>query len=311
MPISFIYGIVLAIRNKLFDYGVLRQYKSSVRTVGVGNLSVGGTGKTPFIAMLIEQSILKGKKVAIISRGYGRNTKGLKLVQETSTASEVGDEPLLLKLKFPQAKVWVSEKRVIAVKEAERSGVDIIYLDDNFQHRYVKTHFQYMLSRYQRPFFKDFVLPAGRLREFRGGAKRADCIVYTHAAKIDSNLIKRTRKYSNAEVKFAQHAVGALDWKLNKKDDFSSLLAVSGIAHPQSFINSCKTHCDDVRPKSYSDHYSYNSEDIQDMVKEVSSLENAVIICTEKDWVKLKEYKDDFGNTPVAVKSIELKMINL
>ncbi len=221
-PFGLLYGFILSIRNQCFNWGVFKSYHSSIFTIGIGNLSVGGTGKTPFTAYLINDLVNAGKEIAVVSRGYGRLSKGLKEVNNRSNASEVGDEPLLLKQRYPNVHVWVAEKREWGVKAAEDRGVDVILLDDNFQHRSVLVDVQFMLSKYGNPFFKDYPLPMGRLREFRKGAKRADFIVYTNTPEDYQGSInhyrQKTKTYSNADVRFASHQNLATQWALQSAE---------------------------------------------------------------------------------------------
>jgi tetraacyldisaccharide 4'-kinase len=308
-PFSCLYGGILNLRNYLFDIGHFEQYQSNINTIGVGNLSVGGTGKTPFIAFLAKQLIEEGKKVAIVSRGYGRKTKGLLEVFEDSKASDVGDEPLLLKRKYPNTKVWVSEKRILAMKEAEKWKADCILLDDNFQHRYVKPHFQYMLSRFQRPFFNDYVIPSGRLREFRKGAKRADCVVFTHAVEANKLYHQKTLRYTNAKVRFAAYSNGEIKWKQCEKEDFNAILAVSGIAHSEYFVRACSKISNEVKPLNFGDHHAFGINSVHKIIKAFNNLDHAILICTEKDWVKLSEWGVELRDIPIAVMPIEVKWL--
>ena len=304
-----LYGLVLSLRNKCFDWGLITQYQSKILTVGVGNLALGGTGKTPFIAKLIEEAIRQNKNVGVVSRGYGRKTKGLLKVRLDSKAVNVGDEPLLLKMRYPEVHIWVSEKRLWGVKEAEKAKVDIIFLDDNFQHRYVKPHFQYMLSRYSNPFFKDYVVPMGRLREFRLGAKRADKIVFTHSPDINQEFIKKCSYYSDAAVTFAQHKMGDLNWVLGHSTEIKNAIAVAGIAHPKMFFNHCKSVSQNMKTKSFPDHHQYDLKDIEFIKSNMDS--ETVLLTTEKDWVKLKEFKKMFEGYDMATIPVQIEIIEV
>lgn len=309
LPFSVLYGLVLYLRNKCFDWRLITQYQSKIHTVGVGNLALGGTGKTPFIAKLIEEAIRHNKKVGLVSRGYGRRTKGLLKVEVDSKADNVGDEPLLLKMRYPEVHIWVSEKRLWGVKEAEKANVDVIFLDDNFQHRYVKPHFQYMLSRYSNPFFKDYVVPMGRLREFRLGAKRADEIVFTHSPDINQKFTKKCSYYSAAKVTFTQHKMGDLNWVLGHSTEIKKAMAFAGIAHPKMFFNHCKYLSQKVKTQSFPDHHQYDVKDIEFIQSNLDS--ETVLLTTEKDWVKLKEFKQmlkgfHMATIPVQIETIEV-----
>jgi len=314
-PLGLLYGFVLSVRNQLFDVGLLSSYKSKTPIIGIGNLSVGGTGKTPFTAYLIEQLHQQGKTIAVVSRGYGRETKGLLKVQEESAANKVGDEPLLLKRRYPHAHVWVSEKREWGVKEAEKEGVDVILLDDNFQHRSVHVDYQFMLSKFKAPFFKDYPMPAGRLREFRNGAKRADSLIFTGVSALteqqETQYKQKTKEYSTCKVSFAAHKprplvwVGAVPIKLNQ------VLAVSGIANPLGFIAFCESMANSVVPLSYRDHKKYTERDLNYMLNMLKSFKsNSALICTEKDWVKLKDMftTEQKSNLHIAFLPVDIKL---
>ena len=169
-PLSLLYGFATWCRNKLFDLGILRETGFKLPIIGIGNLSLGGTGKTPHIEYFVSQ-YQNTYKIAVLSRGYGRKTKGYLEVKPSNTASETGDEPLQIKLKYPDIKVFVCENRVHGVNkiQSEHPEVNLILLDDSYQHRYIKPKLNILLTTYHRPFWKDMVVPAGRLREFGSG----------------------------------------------------------------------------------------------------------------------------------------------
>ena len=167
-------------RNAFFDLRILPSYLPKIKTIAIGNLSTGGTGKTPFVEMLIRELSDK-HKIAVLSRGYGRNSKGFKWVEVNSNAFEVGDEALQVKTNFPEITVAVCEKRADGIKiiERDKGDINLILLDDAFQHRYVTAQLYILLSSYNKPFYGDYILPMGNLREWRNASKRADFIVIT------------------------------------------------------------------------------------------------------------------------------------
>ncbi len=235
-------------------------------------------------------------KVALISRGYGRSTKGLYEVHTNSQAGEVGDEPLLIKLRFPEIRVWVSEERKPAVLLAEKEGVQAIVLDDNFQHRWVKPHFQLLLSRYTQPFFRDFPLPWGRLREFRSGAKRADMVVFTHSPTEANKKehIDKTGRYTQAPVLFTRHHNPEVEWQCQAKPAQSDVVfTIAGLADDSAFVKACTGMAAELRSFSYRDHMPYTAQQVEQWLvamREVQA-ENKKGICitTAKDWAKLKD----------------------
>ena len=190
-PFAIIYGCITWMRNKFFDWGLKKEEKIPFPSICVGNLSVGGTGKTPHV-LLLNQWLSEEKKVTIISRGYGRKTKGLIWADENSNADTIGDEPMLFHLAQPEPTVIVPEKRVEAVNalQAKNTENTVVLLDDAFQHRHVKAGLNILLCDFNAPYFHDFMLPTGNLREFRSGAKRADIVIVTKCPDKISNQQK-------------------------------------------------------------------------------------------------------------------------
>lgn len=306
---------MLSIRNLLYNAGFFGVYQSSIKTIGIGNLSVGGTGKTPFTAYLIEKLLASSYNIAVVSRGYGRKTNGLREVTVYSKATDVGDEPLLLKLRYPTVHIWVSEKRVFGIKEAEKQDVDVILLDDNFQHRSIGVNYQFMLSNYKRPFFQDVPMPSGTLREFRRGAKRADCIIYTASPNNYGEAIfnQKTHVYTKAEVHFAQHNCQPLKWISNPIQNLEQIIAVSGIANPSGFITHCKTISTKVATMTFTDHKNYTLRDKDTFIAMYNRIktDSKALICTEKDWVKLKELftHEELQKISCAYVPVEIEML--
>ena len=198
-------------RNTLYDLNLLKSYSPEVATISIGNINVGGTGKTPMVEYLLRE-LSQHYNIAILSRGYGRKSKGYIEVNKESKPIEVGDEPLLLKSKFENCKVAVCENRVYGVKQilAKRPDINLIVLDDAFQHRRIKPFIQLLLTSYQLPYFHDLPFPAGRLREFGFTAKRADALVVTkcpHNRRDLKNVPSKPRPlfYSSLEYEEKKH----------------------------------------------------------------------------------------------------------
>ncbi len=288
-PFSGLYKLITDIRNQAFERSLLERYQPNVPSIAIGNLSVGGTGKTPMTEYLIKN--LKVEPKAVVSRGYGRKTKGLLEVNPEGSASDFGDESLQIAQKFP-VKVWVSEERKPAVKAAEDHGSKLILLDDAFQHRYVKAHRYLMLSRFDLPFFEDHVLPGGTLREGRSGADRADFIIFTKCPENLSDAQKeeyryRSAYYSKAPVLFSHLSYGEMkNQKGENLDSKLPMVLITGIAdhRPLSQFLSSKYQLKEIR--SFKDHHHFKVEEIGDLLK-ASARGEVALVCTDKDRVKL------------------------
>lgn len=179
-PFALLYGLTVLVRNGLYQIGFFKSIRFSFPVISIGNLSVGGTGKTPHIEYFI-QHLQEYVRIGVLSRGYGRNTRGYRLVQTNDHAELSGDEPVQIKRKFPDTAVAVSENRALGIPQLLKTNpeVQLILLDDAYQHRAIRPALSILLTDYNRPYYQDFLLPVGRLREWRGGARRADAIVVT------------------------------------------------------------------------------------------------------------------------------------
>jgi len=300
-------------RNILFDLGWLPSYKPNIKTIAIGNLSTGGTGKTPFAELLIRLFHQKFR-IAVISRGYGRKTKGFIWVEQSSDASDVGDEPLQIKQKYSAIKVAVCEKRADAIKkiETENPEINLIIMDDAFQHRHVRAHIYILLSTYNDPFYSDYVLPTGNLRERRKGVKRADFIVMTKCptdlSPVEKGAIKSKIKpmpYQN--VFFAREKYGKL-YDLFTKDivdiEAESAFLISGIADSMNLKDHIGKHFENLDSFKLTDHVKYNKSLITRIKKKYKSLNDQFltwVITTEKDAVKLKFFKSELSEMPFFV----------
>jgi len=288
-PLAMIYKLITGIRNRAFDKGILKSYESSVPCIAVGNLSMGGTGKTPMIEYLIRQ--FPEHNLGVVSRGYGRKSKGLLKVRPEGKAEDFGDECLQIAQKFP-VQVWVSEKRELGVKAAEAASCDLILLDDAFQHRYVKAQIYILLSTWQRPYFRDYVLPAGQLRESRKGASRANHIIFTKCpqkigVKEKAFYQQSSKRYSPAPAAFAHYRYReALDQfgKLLPSD--SKLGLITGIAKVQALEEYLREKYQLEESWKYRDHYRFKDSDLVTHLRQAKE-RGLQLICTEKDRVKL------------------------
>jgi tetraacyldisaccharide 4'-kinase len=295
-PFAILYGFITSFRNFLFDCGILKSYSFPIPVIAVGNLSVGGTGKTPKIECLIR--LLSDKyNVATLSRGYKRKSKGFILASENSNAEILGDEPFQFYKKFPKIQVAVDANRKNGIEQllSQPKKPDIILLDDAFQHRKVKAGFYILLTTYNDLFTNDFILPTGNLRESRSGAKRANIIIVT---KCPENLSVSEQEIIEKKLKIYNKTASIFFTSIQYDDKIYSniktlnvndiknvdKLLVAGIAKPESFFAYLQSEKDQCL--TFADHHDFSEQDIIDINKKAG---NSIIITTEKDFVRLNE----------------------
>lgn len=294
-PIMPFYYLATWLRNKLFDLGIKKSKSYSTPVICVGNLSVGGTGKTPMIEYLI--TILKNEyKVAALSRGYKRKSKGFQLGDKNASAETLGDEPFQFYNKF-------KEDVLVAVDADRQNGIEqlmnlanapeVILLDDAYQHRKVKAGFNILLTTYADPYFKDFVLPTGNLREPRSGANRANIIVVTkcpdNLQETDKALfLKRINADENQYVFFSSIAYAETLLSAEKTrnvEDLTSFCLVTGIANPRPLTDFLESKNLKFEHLNFNDHHNFTPVDIAELSKK------ELIVTTEKDFMRLKDYE--------------------
>lgn len=293
------YNIVTTIRNFCFDVGIFKQTSFQIPIIIVGNLSVGGTGKTPQIEYLIR--LLKDKfKLAVLSRGYKRKTKGYQLLHDANTAFDVGDEPLQYFRKFSTIDVAVDANRVEgATKLIEQKSPEVILLDDAYQHRKIKGSFYILLTKYDDLFIDDFLLPTGNLRESRSGVKRSDVIIVTKcpsdlSIEQQHNIKERLKKFQK-EVFFTTIAYGKIlsqNAELSIKELINSkVLLITGIANPTPLLRFLEGNNINFTHLKYRDHHHFSSEEIKKIQQEFDNLKssNKILLTTEKDYIRLKD----------------------
>jgi len=288
----------------------------------VGNLSVGGNGKTPMVEYLI-RLLMPNFRLAVLSRGYGRKTSGFRLAKIDDKASDIGDEPLQMFLKFqPQLKVAVGESRALAIPNILFEGPDIqaIVLDDAFQHLAVKPQFSILVTDYWTPFFNDLLLPSGRLREPRKGAARADVVVVTKCPpELGMNkrqeYVAQVRKY-HAEVPVFFTYINYLD-PLHfttgmKPSGDPTVLLFSGIAKSETLVRYVYSKYKLSEHVGYGDHYRYSSKEMADLKNRFAKLpgDNNILLTTEKDMVRLMELKEVLEGMPLYYLPIECAFID-
>jgi tetraacyldisaccharide 4'-kinase len=306
LPLSFFYGFIVWLRNKLFDWGIFSSYLPPVPSIGIGNLSIGGTGKSP-IAALIAAHFARKTKVIFISRGYGRKTRGFRLANEDDTAETIGDEPCQIKKSVPEIEVIVDANRVRAVIRAlsEFPQTGLIIFDDIYQHRRVKPGINILLTEYSRPFFKDYLLPVGHLREFKSGKSRADIIIMTKSPPIFSPIERRhiTQRLSPEEnqkvfFSFLKYTLlipyGGNDTSgfpfSQAMDKNTKVVAFCGIANPEPFENFIRENSSEYQLITFRDHHFFSNPEIQEIIARFNSTKSSrkIILTTEKDLIRIK-----------------------
>jgi tetraacyldisaccharide 4'-kinase len=325
---SLAYGFIVSVRNRLYDFGILKSVDFDIPVISVGNITVGGTGKTPHIEYLI-RLLHSDFRVATLSRGYMRKTKGFRLVETTSGVEEIGDEPLQIKRKFRDITVSVCENRVTGVQELLRlkTPPDVVLLDDAFQHRRINPGINIVLMDYNKPLKDDHMLPYGRLRENTSQLSRANIIIVT---KCPSEVTPITRRimakdlylFPYQELFFTTFSYGSLypvfpdAAPLIIKDNSikKGILVVTGIASPEYMTVYLKNMADEVENIVFPDHHYYTRSDILLIAQRFHKLRSTekIIITTEKDLQRLtvdhlltKELKSFLYCLPVQVRFLE------
>ena len=290
-PLAFLYWLITYIRNWLYDKGIFKSSSFNIPIIAVGNLSVGGTGKTPQIEYLIR--LLSDKyKVAVLSRGYKRTTKGFILADENASASSIGDEPFQFYSKFPNIQVAVDANRKSGIENLLQlpNKPDVILLDDAFQHRKVKAGFYILLTAYDDLFCDDNILPFGNLREPSSGKKRADMIIVTKCpndlSEIAQQKIREKLKVKQqvffTTIQYDDFVFGNDSQLLVSEIQSESKVLVAGIAKPKLFFDFLKSEKDDTLV--FPDHHHFSKQDCEQILKKANG---RIIIATEKDFVRL------------------------
>lgn len=329
-PVSFLYGTGVAVRNKLFDWGMLRSKSFAVPIICIGNIAVGGTGKTPHTEYLIKL-LHKEFNTAVLSRGYKRQTKGYVLSDADSRAESIGDEPYQIKMKFPGIQVAVDEDRCHGIEQLctlKSPEMDVILLDDAFQHRYVKAGINILLTDYHRLFCDDALLPAGRLREPVQGKNRAQIVIVTKCPPdikaIDYNIIsKRLNLYPYQQLFFSSFKYGNLkpvfanslpERPLSSLRPDEEVLLLTAIASPVTIMKELKTHTQHIDLLSFEDHHNFSTCDIELVKERFIKLKEGrrIIITTEKDATRLmhhpalgEELKQHLYTLPIEVEILQ------
>jgi tetraacyldisaccharide 4'-kinase len=303
-PISLLFGLGVSLRDFFYRTGLLKGVEFNLPVISVGNLSVGGAGKTPHIEYLI-RLLNDYINVSTLSRGYKRKTKGYLRVQTNMTAEQAGDEPLQFKRKFPEITVAVSESRTFAIPQIvmDKPDVQVVLLDDAFQHRSVKPGLNILLTEYSRPFTRDYLLPSGRLREWRSAYSRADVVV---VSKCPHQMGEEEKQAFLEEIKPLPHQkmffsyydyyrpyyIFNSQYVANLTEDVDVLL-VCAIARTDYLEDYLLEKVNSVTTIEYEDHHFFNKYDVAHIKKRFDALESKkkVILTTEKDMMRLELHK--------------------
>lgn len=326
IPFALIYSVIVIIRNILYDFRVLKSTEFDFPVVAVGNLRVGGTGKTPMIEYLIRMLQSKSR-IGVLSRGYGRKTKGFILGDLESTPEQIGDEPLQIKSNFPSVLLAVDEQRYRGVSKLMQSGDNrpqVILLDDAMQHRKVSPGYIVMLTAFDKLFIDDFVLPVGRLREPRFSANRADVIVVTKCPSSLSlqdryKVSRRIQSDSEKPVFFAHELYGAMKQVQNPNMELSaadlsdlSVVLFTGLSDASQLLKWVKTKAYNVEHLEFGDHHWFSVRDVESIKSRFEKVDNQkkIILTTQKDVKRISKLlqNEKFADLPIYCLMHEMSM---
>lgn len=306
LPLSWLYGIGVGVRNAMFDFGILKSKSYKVPVISVGNITVGGSGKTPHVEYLI-RLLQKNSQVAVLSRGYKRKTKGYILADANTTMSDIGDEPYQMHRKFKGIYVAVDRNRCHGIEQLtsdeKTKNTDVILLDDAYQHRYVKPGVNILLVDYHRLIIYDKLLPAGRLREPMSGKTRADIVIVTKCPKdlkpMSYRVLSRAMNlFPYQKLFFTCLEYGELsplfketeNWKKKGNAQELNVLLLTGIASPEQMEKDLSGQYKSISPLRFRDHHQFNANDVETINEAFSALPSPrIIITTEKDSTRLED----------------------
>lgn len=321
-PISLLYGSVIVLRNYLYDKKIWKSVRFNFPIICIGNIAVGGTGKSPMAEYLIE--LLCNKySVATLSRGYKRRTKGYAIATETTTALDIGDEPMQFYEKYKgKINVAVGEERIVAIPQLlqDAPNTNVIILDDGFQHRKVKAGLNIVLSDYNNLYYKDFLLPTGDLRDVKASMQRADIIVITkchvNISEAERNNVLQQLKATLTQKVFFTTIHYGLPYHIftKQKIDFNKaedVLLVVGIANPKPLKEHLSKKLHQYEMLKYADHHIFSIADLKEIKTqfEKNKTANKIILTTEKDAVRLQKFGEELSDLPVYVLPIQQKFL--
>lgn len=317
LPFAIIFGFVVWVRNWLYDHNVLHSSRFGLPLICVGNLSVGGTGKSPMVEYLVW--VLKNRyKVATLSRGYKRKTKGYALANEKTTAIEIGDEPMLFYKKFPDVPVAIGEERLEAIPQLlhDRPETEVIILDDAFQHRAIHAGLNIVLTDYGNLFTRDFFLPTGDLRDMRSSYKRAHILVVTkcppHLSRDEKEtIISEVSPLPHQKIFFTAISYGSpyhiTCHNVQEFSEHTEVLLITGIANPRPLKEYLEERVDSYQMMHFGDHYIFTIDDWKEIKTRFKKMEakNKIILTTEKDAMRLLKFSTEMDGMPFYVMPIE------
>ncbi len=321
-PVALLYGLGASLNDYLYTKRILRSITFSVPVVSIGNLSVGGSGKSPHVEYLI-QLLSPYIKVGVISRGYGRKSRGFRMVNRMDKAENTGDEPLQIKRKNPAIPVAVSESRGTGIPKLIGKYPDMqgVIMDDGFQHREVNPYLNILLTEYNDLYVDDFILPVGRLREWPGAAKRADAVVVTKSP-VDLTLDeakaleKKLKLKPHQQLFFSYLEYGQAYYFFDARKKLveqpgGEIIVLTGIANPEPLLDHYQDRVDKIHSLAFPDHHKFSSYDIGQLKKTYDQLEMKIhfIVTTEKDAVRLQPHSKFFAEQkiPIFIQPIQVK----
>jgi tetraacyldisaccharide 4'-kinase len=317
LPFSLVYGLIVLIRNWMFDKKMLRSSTFNLPLICIGNLSLGGTGKSPMVEFLIGK--LKSEfNMAVLSRGYKRKTSGYALATEESTALEIGDEPMQFFNKFPEVTVAVGEERVEAIPQIlhDRPATQVILLDDAFQHRSVTAGFNILLTEFNNLYTRDWFLPTGDLRDQPKSARRADIIIVTKCppelslAEKD-RVVREIKPGPRQHIFFTAIAYGqpyqVITREVWNAEKSAEVLLVTGIANPGPLKKHLEERFNGYDELAFGDHHIFTIDDLKYILKRFDQIQTTpkIILTTEKDAVRLQKFAQQLRDLPVYVMPIQ------
>lgn len=314
LPFSLLYGLIISMRDMFYETGLLKSSSFSVPVISVGNLSIGGAGKSPHIEYLVH--ILNDYlHLGILSRGYKRETSGFRLVGPMDSAATVGDEPLQFKKKFIDVAVAVDENRALGIPMlmGQYPKIQTILLDDAFQHRQVKPGLNILLTPFDDLFTRDFILPSGRLREWKSGYKRADIIIVTKCPEVvepqqRNNIIREINPMPHQQVYFSKFSYDRPYYFYDRRyyinlDQSFYVVLVSAIANTSYLKKYLSPLVKEIFPLEYEDHHPFTNQDIDYMIQKFRALpgQRKIILTTEKDATRLEPFREIFNENKIPV----------
>jgi tetraacyldisaccharide 4'-kinase len=321
IPFALLYGLIIWIRNWLYDKNFFKSTAFGLPLICIGNLSVGGTGKSPMTEYLVRH-LKNSFRVATLSRGYKRKTKGYALATAFTTAIDIGDEPMQFHRKFPDVPVAVGEERMVAIPQLlhDKPETQVIILDDAFQHRAIKAGFNILLTECHNLYTRDFFLPTGDLRDLRKSSKRADVILVTKCnadlSKEEKNkLIEEIDPLPGQQIFFTTIVYGTpfhiTQQNFTFIDDQTEVLLITGVANPRPLKKFLEERIHAYHMMHYNDHHIFSIDDWREITKHFEQIQaqKKIILTTEKDAMRLLKFDNELDNLPLYVIPIEHRFL--